>query len=441
MDVDTMLTDNRLSTFVTMMPYTSFFLLVGSIVIVGACASKDALPSNVSSPSADGGSDASALPDVAADAALPDSGVTPAAFANVPNLVFCAWAADPWAHHDEMSPTITRYQSCATTCDDWTMCTHESTVRGKPQVEVAYVVDEDGKGNGFGGTIRFTKDGARDRVVLFHKGGAGTEYVDDDLPQKVEGAGGTVVEPKWVEETDTKVGWFSRPFAGSKLEKNLFGVSLRPAAIFKWIFLNLSTTRFSTVGCSGGSIATYYPRHWHGLDDVLRYQLLSGGPVMSKIEAGCGGKEKLKGRCTLAPTIECTMDAQCGAGGGTCSPYMWRKLDLVMKAVRDTIDHLHAQATNGSTDCNDGNPQPAFDISDFDSPMHPFDSHNEHPIDFMANVGSTHADDYLNVLASGAAVYSGLTGAKTWTVQTSGVHCDSFKTDEAWNLLKAGAGL
>jgi hypothetical protein len=45
------------------------------------------------------------------------------------------------------------------------------------------------------------------------------------------------------------------------------------------------------------------------------------------------------------------------------------------------------------------------------------------------------------VLASGAAVYSGLTGQKSWTVHTSGVHCDSFETDQAWQLPKAGAGL
>lgn len=376
------------------------------------------------------------------DAAAPTDGGDPGAtLASIPNLVFCAPAADPWVHLVESSPNTTRYQSCATVCSDWTKCTTESTTRGKTQLELAFVVDEDGTGKGFGGTLRFTKDGARDRVVLFHKGGAGTEYVDDDVPQKVEAAGGTAVEPKWVEESDTKVGWFSRPFAGSKLEKNLYGVSLRPSAVFKWVFLELAKGRFSTVGCSGGSIATYYPRHWHGLDSVLRYQLLAGGPVMSKIQAGCGAALQGKGRCTKAPAIECSSSAQCGSGGGTCSPYAWRRPDLVMKAVRGTIDHLHAQATNGSSDCDDGDPQPAFDVSDFDSPAHPFDPDNEHPIDFMMNVGGTLADDGLDVLASGAAVYSQLTGAKTWTVHPTGAHCDVIKSDQAWNMLKAGAGL
>lgn len=369
-----------------------------------------------------------------------DGGIA-AILAKIPNLVICKPAADPWVHQTEMSPTTTHAQACATVCDDWKACTVETTARNATQIEVNYVVDEDGHGNGFGGTLRFSKNGSRDHVVLFHKGGPGTEYVDDDLPAKVEAAGGTSVEPKWVAEADTAVGWFSRPFANSTLEKNLYGVSLRPAAIFKWVSLNLATAPFSTAGCSGGSIATYYPRHWHGLDVVLRYQLLSGGPVMSKLQAGCGSADKGKGRCTNAPTIECLKDSQCGADGGTCSPYQWKKFDLVMKAVRGTVDHLHAHATNGSSDCEMGTAQPAFDVSDFDSPVHGFDSANEHRIDFMTNVGDALADDYLNVVASGAAVYSGLTGPKSWTAQFSGVHCDSFKSDAGWDLLKAGAGL
>lgn len=383
-----------------------------------------------------------AQPDAVAgdDAASVDA--PPSVLPGVPNLVICApHPSDPFVHKSESSPNTTRYQACVAPCADWRQCTTESTVRGRAQLELAFVVDEDGIGNGFGGTLRFTKEGARNRVVLFHKGGAGTEYVDDFLPQKVEDAGGTYVEPRWVEEVDTKVGWFSRPFAGSTLEKNLYGVSARPAAVMKWIFLNLAAAPFSTVGCSGGSIATYYPRHWHGLDAALRYQLLSGGPVMSKIQAACGAAAQGTGRCTRSPTTECTTTAACGANGGTCSPYAWKRPDLVMAAVRGTIDHLHASATNGSTDCADANPQPTFDASDFDSAAHARDSHNEHRIDFMMNIDDANADDVLDVLASGAAVYSGLTGEKTWTTQSTGAHCDTFKTDAAWQLLRAGAGL
>lgn len=430
----------------------SHLVACGAVVCWAACATDQPAVDAGTEPDAGvdaGGDDAGGVDAGGVDAGGVDAGEFDAGadaglaaiFAKIPNLVICKPAADPWVHKTEMSPTTTHYQACATVCADWQACTVETTARNATQVEVNYVVDEDGHGNGFGGTLRFSKSGSRDHVVLFHKGGSGTEYVDDDLPAKVEAAGGTSIEPKWVAEADTAVGWFSRPFADSTLEKNLYGVSLRPAAIFKWVWQNLATAPFSTAGCSGGSIATYYPRHWHGLDVVLRYQLLSGGPVMSKLQAGCGSADKGKGRCTNAPTIECLKDAQCGADGGTCSPYQWKKLDLVMKAVRGTVDHLHAHATSGSSDCEMGTAQPAFDVSDFDSSAHAFDRSNEHRIDFMTNVGATLADDYLNVVASGAAVYSGLTGPKSWTAQFSGVHCDSFKSDAGWYLLKAGAGL
>jgi len=425
-----------------MHPTIRTFFFLSAIAVVACGGSKGTDPGT---PGKDGGNPVdSGAPTFDAGTPQSDAGGQTdggAILPNVPNLIICQPATDPWVHKSELSPTTTRYQSCATVCSDQSACAVETTARGRTQVELSFVVDEDGQGNGFGGTLRYTKDGARDHVVLFHKGGAGTEYVDDVLPQKVENAGGTAVEPKWVEEVDTKVGWFSRPFAESKLERNLFGVSLRPAAVIKWVRANLATAPISTAGCSGGSIATYYPRHWHGLDPALRYQLLSGGPVMSKIQAGCGSSEKGKGRCTLTPTIECTSDTACQPTGGTCSPYQWRRLDIVMKAVRGTIDHLHAKETSGSTDCDDSNVQPAFDASDFNSPTHPMDQYNEHRIDFMVNVGDSLADDYLNVLASGAAVYSGLTGEKSWTAQTTGVHCDSFKTEAAWKMLKAGSGL
>jgi hypothetical protein len=340
-----------------------------------------------------------------------------------------------------MSPTRTNYHACKATCADWRSCTRETTARGRAQLELDFVVDEDGTGRGFGGTLRFTKGGANTKVVMFHKGGAGVEYVDDDVPEKVEAAGGIAVEPKWISEPEAGVGWFSRPFMMSRLERNLFGVSARPAAVFKWIFSELARGTFSTVGCSGGSIATYYPRHWYGLDPVLKYQMLAGGPVMSKIQAGCGAGPRTRGRCAREPEKECSLDRECGGAEGSCSPYAWRRPDIVMTAVRGTIDHLHAAQTNGSADCDDGNAQAAFDASDFDNAAHPFDLQNEHPIDFMMNVGVTLADDYLNVLASGAAVYGSLKGTKSWTVQDTGIHCDALKTDAAWNRIKAGAGL
>jgi hypothetical protein len=207
----------------------------------------------------------------------------------------------------------------------------------------------------------------------------------------------------------------------------------------KWVALNLAQGPFSTVGCSGGSIATYYPRHWYGLDVALKYQLLMGGPVMARIEAGCRGGASFRGRCVASPEVECNTDGDCAAS--RCSPYEWSG-GVVMTAVRDTIDHLHARETNGARDCVLRRPQPAFAVSDFDSPRRPFDLMNEHRIDFVMNAGGvTTSDDGLDVLASGAAVYASLRGPRTWTALPTGEHCEALQAEATWSVIRAGAGL
>lgn len=377
-----------------------------------------------------------------AGSGAPDAGWLTAsatqALARLPALVICQPLAQPFITQMEGTTDPTSFHACVARCADWRQCTRETTVRGVTQVELEFVVDEDGRGNGFGGTLRFTKAGSRAHLVMFHRGGGGTEWVDDLLPGKVEQAGGVALQPKWVQQGP---GWFARPHAASRLERNLFGVSQRPAAVMKWAALELAEGPLSTLGCSGGSIATYYPRHWHGLDPLLRYQLLMGGPVMSKIEAGCRGGAGFVGRCTRAPATECQTSADCGAAGGTCSPYEWSG-GLVMTAVRGTIDHLHANELAGANDCVRRRAQPAFAASDFDSPSHAFDRDNEHPIDFVMNAGGMPgSDDGLNVLASGAAVAASLRGPMRWNVTLSGDHCEALTADSTWQLLRAGASL
>ena len=324
------------------------------------------------------------------------------------------------------------------TCSDWKECKTETVVRGREQIELAYVVNEDAMGNGFGGTLRFTKTGDLTKIVMFHKGGSGTEWVDDFMPDKVESAGGIAIQPKWIANG---VGWFARPHSLSQLEHSLAGVSLRPAAIMKWIYKNLTKNKFSTAGCSGGAIATYYPRHWHNLDILLHYQLLGGGPVMAKIEAGCRGGLSFVGRCTSSPAVECDTNSDCGANGGLCSPYKWGA-GATMTAVRHTIDHLHNFETGPGNFCVKQEPQALFSVSDLDNSLRQIDLLNEHKIDFLMNVSDDpSADNGINVVTQGAFVFSQLQGQKTWNVQPSGIHCDAFNSDPGWELLRVGAGL
>lgn len=426
-------------------------LLWSCLVVLGCSAPTPAPPDAGTDAGIDAGvlTDDAGAPDAGGtDAGMPDGGLvvdagTPgldgglaAALSAVPNLIICQPGATPFVAKTEMGPDVTNYAACTTVCPRWQDCTTETMVRGAAQLDLSFVVDEDGQGNGMGGTLRFTRDGNRQKVVLFHRGGSGTEWVEDFLPGKVEQAGGTYVQPKW---NQGGPGWFSRPTLTSRLERSLAGVSQRPAAVMKWVALNLAQTPFSTFGCSGGSIATYYPRHWHGLDVALKYQLLMGGPVMSRIEVSCRGQGAFLGRCTAAPDTECQRDADCSSG--KCTPSEWSG-GLVMTAVRGTIDHLHARETNGSNDCLLKRPQPAFAISDFDNGRRPIDFANEHRIDFVMNAGGmTASDDGLNVVASGAAVYSRLQGPKSWLALPMGDHCDAMHTEAAWDLLRVGAGL
>lgn len=360
-------------------------------------------------------------------------------FSKIPDLVICKPLATPFEEKSEVTADTIYYQSCKEVCATWQDCTTESTVRGRTQVELSFVVNEDSTGQGFGGTLRWTKAGDRKKLVFFHKGGSGTEWVEDSLPEQVELAGGTAFQPKWFSQG---AGWFMRPYSGAKLERSLAGVSMRPAAVMKWAYKFLTEeTTFSTAGCSGGSIATYYPRHWHGLDPILKYQLLGGGPVMAQIESGCRGGQAFAGRCTENPLKECNTAAECDSGAGTCSNYEWGA-GAVMAAVRRTVDQLHFVETGPTNDCFRKQPQPLFTISNFDNSVRSIDYSNEHKIDFLMNVSADpSADNGLNVLAQGALIYSRLNGAKTWNVEPSGIHCDALNGAAGWNLLKAGAGL
>jgi hypothetical protein len=361
-----------------------------------------------------------------------------AIFSKIPDLRICKPSATPFIEKAETLSDTIYYQSCKESCADWKTCTSESTVRGRVQLELSFVVDEDHNGNGFGGTLRWTKSGDTKKLVFFHKGGSGTDWVEDYLPEQVEAAGGIAFQPKWFSQG---TGWFMRPYSGSTLERSLAGVTQRPASVMKWAYRNLTQAVYSTAGCSGGSIATYYPRHWYGLDPILKYQLVGGGPVMADIESGCRGGASELGRCTSSPTLTCNADADCGVSGGSCSEYEWNG-GPVMTAVRKTIDQLHFLETGAGNFCLRKDAQPLFAISNFDNSIRPIDDRNEHPIDFLMNVGSDpNADNGLNVLAQGALVYSGLKGAKTWNVQPNGIHCDATNGPAGWALLKTGAGL
>jgi hypothetical protein len=277
--------------------------------------------------------------------------------------------------------------------------------------------------DGVSGLLRFSM-GARDKTVLFHRGRKGTDWPNRWLVRKVLEAGGTPVEVRWI--GTHPFGWLTRPDGEPS---TLPHVVARPAAVIEWVYENIALGQpIGTVGCSVGSIATYYARYFHPIDDVLRYQLVGGGPPIHTVNAGCGSLVKdPPGRCGHDPLIGCTTDGDCWEELSSCSGFLWNRGGGMARL----IDHVHA-----TSDCTAGRFHPSFADSDHRGG----DVHNEHPIDFMMNTNFPRAgDDDMGVAAHAALIYAELTGPKSWS-HWHGRHCAWLGSELAWEKLRAGMG-
>ena len=90
--------------------------------------------------------------------------------------------------------------------------------------------------------------------------------------------------------------------------------------MLEWVHDHLSQGHaFGTVADSMGSVATFGAVLWHGLDPIIDYQLLVGGPPMWDVNAGCGLVRYEQGYCGLDGTTPCRRDQDCrNAGKGEC---------------------------------------------------------------------------------------------------------------------------
>ena len=90
---------------------------------------------------------------------------------------------------------------------------------------------------------------------------------------------------------------------------------VRPAAVIQWAraYLIPSSVKFATIGCSGGSIATFGPVYWLGLAPIVDYQYLSSAlPGVYDIPAACAKTQSTYGICENDPTRSCRDDRACG---------------------------------------------------------------------------------------------------------------------------------
>ena len=230
-----------------------------------------------------------------------------------------------------------RYR-CKEACSDWTRCQAAaytgggSALTGAPKQALAFVVD------GMAGHLAYTTQRGGDQTVLLHTGTGGTNYMQR-LAGQIEGASNAkVVMVRW-ESGYAGWGWFTRTSAPAARVPNL---TRRVASAIAWIHENLAgPAGFGTVGCSMGTQATLGAVYWHGVDEVVDYQLMVGGPGLWDINAGCGRRTYATGFCDLDATRACTSHADCGS----LSPRSRCKVPGTIPLTwlyEQVVNHVHA---------------------------------------------------------------------------------------------------
>lgn len=284
--------------------------------------------------------------------------------------------------------------SCKAACSEQTTAkcgyqSRETDSLGRPLLSLAFVV------NGAAGEFRFNLPVNQNYTagLLTHGGSGGTIYPDfnkemKNLRKSLEQEGLLVVAVKWHGGTPVSLiqGWFAHRQADE--QSSLALKSQRPAAVMRWVHDNLlpNNSRFGTMGCSAGSIATLSAVYWQGLDDIVDYQLLgSGPPIAWDMNAVCGGQASAPppGVCELDPLKDCSSDNQCASGRcalpATPTTLQARMLNRYGKSVIDYLNSKQLVCLKGKTD-------EVFNQSSFR--FAGGDWQYDHPVDFIIGAKS-----------------------------------------------------
>jgi hypothetical protein len=277
-----------------------------------------------------------------------------------------------------------------------------------------------------GATLRW-QDGSD--MVFLHNGGTGTAYATGILVDESIAAGHGVAVIKWDAGAmvgDVEMGWATRPGPEAM---DLRRLSARVATVARWVSDELADGQFGTAGCSAGSFVTFAARAWHGLDDLLDYQLFVGGPPFHDLGWACGDETSPGGRCTADPSAACASNEDCGANG-QCAPYA----NSTMAPIVELTDSTHLTAP----DCASRVRNPAWDASRLMA--EDADLNNEHPVDFLINVGPGPSDVAIGVYPHARDLADALTGGGVGWHEEPGFHCQGFGSATAWDLLRGGMG-
>lgn len=359
---------------------------------------------------------------------------------------------------------VVRYE-CAEPCGDWRECQVPAYEEdsGPPLMHVrspvrqkqalAFVID------GMGGHIAYSTDTADAEKALFvHQGGGGVTYHHEHTEQLEDRSAYKTFMMRWekgyqsVEIDAVNWGWFTRSIEGPSLIPVL---NRRVAAVLAWIHENMTFgAPFGTVGCSMGATATLGPVLWHGLDPVIDYQFLAGGPPIGDLNAICRRRTYETGFCDFDGVTPCAADADC-AGRGLC-----RKPVHISQThmIEGMINHVHAAVRplcRALLATPDQAPSLLLDAS---SMLHSgWNWTLTHPMDMLADIGGVPnlqfplpedwnsdvsirfgGDEHWG-LGHFLQIYNRLdaTGGKTWVAAPGSHHCASMQNGRAADMVIA----
>ena len=318
---------------------------------------------------------------------------------------------------------------CREPCADWRQCDIEArSGRGVTRRALAFVVD------GMGGHVAYTTSQRGDETLLLHDGMGGTNY-PQSLAEAIERrSDAATVMVRWEPGFKGRWGWFTRTSAAAS---RIPAATRRIAAVIAWVHQHLAGPgAFGTVGCSMGTQATFGAVYWYAVDDVVDYQLFSGGPGLWDINAGCGLRTYPEGRCDLDAGVTCRTDSDCsqlGAGSRCDRPRPIPNFNL----YQEVVNHVHAtQACSVPRSGETLTPYAPFDESGFARTAGDWDL--DHPVDFAMDVRGRDGDENW-ALGDTMRVYDDIESAaghpKRWNASVNSNHCAALNNGVALEMI------
>jgi hypothetical protein len=331
--------------------------------------------------------------------------------------------------------------TCAEPCADGIGCATDFLVagqqvisgRGLPMEVIAFVVDD------MAGHMIFTSDG--DDTVVTHGGVGGTGGLHEfDLELQAHSTLKTV-SLGW----ERGVGLFGgsgNGGAGWLTRKDATGTSIRalaarPAAAIRWVKDNLAPDhKLGTVGASFGTLATFGPHVWWGLDDILDYQMLIGGPPLWDVNIGCGRDHVAAGHCDLdvAPCAG-NPDSSYGNDDPSCdTPTNQCRVPTIMAELGGGASEFNnaINYVGNTTACAPATTRdPALDASSLATTVTDWSFRG--PIDFVTQEGAPQPPQSDQGMGEGHAMYAYLAvqSARRWIDHDGHHHGDAWQKDPA----------